>query len=225
MYDPSRILRIFFVTALALGHLCAMGPLMPAQAGDDAQLAETLIREGRLDQSIIACSLCHSESGQGDVNFGFGNLTGQSKDYIAKQLRAFQTGERENKVMQRISKGLTDRDIAALAAYYSKIKVAAPAFSVNKVPKVAIKLATEGDDAREIPACNTCHGLDADAGGLTIANINGQHSTYIVNQLVSWQAGGRDPNSVMAQIAPKLTIPEINALAIYYASRTRKAKE
>ena len=225
MIKPNRSLRIVAGAALALGNLFAMSLGARAQEGTDDKLAETLIREGRLEQNIIACSLCHSETGQGDVNFGFGNLTGQSEAYIADQLHAFKAGERENKVMQRISKSLSERDIAALSAYYSKMKVAGAAFAVNKVPEVGLKLATKGDEAREIPACDSCHGLDADTGDLAIANINGQHSTYIINQLVSWQDGGRDPESVMAQIAPKLSVPEINALAIYYASRTRKAKE
>ncbi|MEQ8825407.1 MAG: hypothetical protein RIC14_13640 [Filomicrobium sp.] len=195
----------------------------PTSMGKDAdqELAETLVRDGRIEDSILACSLCHSEGGQGDVNFGFGNLTGQSEAYFTKQLKAFQTGEREHRVMQRVVKNLTERDIRALAKYYAGLSVAATEFEVYKVPPVGLKLATEGDEARGLPACDSCHAAEAADGELAIANINGQHSTYLINQLVAWQMGQRDKDSVMADIAPKLSISEINAVAIYYATRKR----
>lgn len=46
-------------------------------------------------------------------------LGGQSAKYIENALRAYQTGERKNPSMRGIAVGLSDQDIADIAAYYA----------------------------------------------------------------------------------------------------------
>ena len=50
---------------------------------------------------------------------------GDSADYIVKQLKAFQAGTRQNDQMSIMAQGLSDDDMANLAAWYSSIKVTA----------------------------------------------------------------------------------------------------
>jgi cytochrome c553 len=45
-------------------------------------------------------------------------IAGQSTDYIVKALQAYRAGERSHPTMQGIAKGLSDRDMADVAAYY-----------------------------------------------------------------------------------------------------------
>lgn len=47
-------------------------------------------------------------------------LGGQHADYIATALRAYREGTRNHPSMQAIARGLTDQDIADLAAYYAQ---------------------------------------------------------------------------------------------------------
>lgn len=45
-------------------------------------------------------------------------IAGQSTDYIVKALQAYRAGERSHPSMQGIARGLTDQDMADVAAYY-----------------------------------------------------------------------------------------------------------
>lgn len=49
-------------------------------------------------------------------------LGGQSAKYIESALRAYQKGERRNPSMRGIALGLSDQDIADVAAYYAQQK-------------------------------------------------------------------------------------------------------
>ncbi len=49
-------------------------------------------------------------------------LGGQSAQYIAAALEAYKRGDRANPSMRGIAVGLTDQDIADLAAYYAQQK-------------------------------------------------------------------------------------------------------
>ena len=50
------------------------------------------------------------------------NLSGQPSDYIAKQLRDFRDGKRPATIMHQISKGYTEPQIDALAAFFAAQK-------------------------------------------------------------------------------------------------------
>lgn len=64
-----------------------------------------------------ACAICHGTNG---VNAGgMPNLAGQHKDYLVQQMRDFRDGKRPATIMHQISKGYTEPQIEALAAYFS----------------------------------------------------------------------------------------------------------
>ena len=45
-------------------------------------------------------------------------IAGQSPDYIVKALQEYRAGERSHPTMRGIAKGLSDQDMADVAAYY-----------------------------------------------------------------------------------------------------------
>jgi cytochrome c553 len=49
-------------------------------------------------------------------------IAGQTPEYIVKALQAYKSGERGHPSMTGIARGLTDSDMADLAAYYGKAK-------------------------------------------------------------------------------------------------------
>jgi len=57
------------------------------------------------------------------------NLAGQNERYLTEQLGAFKAGVRRNEMMSIVIEGLSDADIANLAAYYSAIEI-----TVGKTP-------------------------------------------------------------------------------------------
>ena len=64
------------------------------------------------------CAACHGVSGQSS-NPLYPNLAGQHASYLSKQMRDFQSGKRQDPVMNAMLKGVNDETIEALAAYYS----------------------------------------------------------------------------------------------------------
>lgn len=68
------------------------------------------------------CANCHGVDGVA-VLPGAANLSGQQKEYLRDQLRAYRSGARQNPQMSIIAKSLTDNDIETLAGWYSSIKV------------------------------------------------------------------------------------------------------
>jgi cytochrome c553 len=68
------------------------------------------------------CQNCHGEDGIA-VLPGAANLSGQQKEYLREQLRAFRSGSRVNEQMSVVAKPLTDAEIENLAEWYSSIRI------------------------------------------------------------------------------------------------------
>jgi len=71
-----------------------------------------------------ACVRCHGKNGKGKgkANALFPIIGGQQKAYIKKQLNDFKSGKRANDpagMMAMVAKGLTDKEIEAVADYVS----------------------------------------------------------------------------------------------------------
>jgi cytochrome c553 len=69
----------------------------------------------------MSCAGCHGVNGISN-NGMWPNLAGQKEAYLASQLQMFKDGRRNNAMMSAMSKGLSDADIANLAAYYAGLK-------------------------------------------------------------------------------------------------------
>ncbi len=66
------------------------------------------------------CAACHGADGRG-IAPNFPVLAGQYADYLAKSLKQYRSGERNNALMAPLAAGLSDADIADLAAYYASL--------------------------------------------------------------------------------------------------------
>ena len=68
----------------------------------------------------VACAGCHGANGQGvSPNPA---LAGKSEDQLLQALKDFKSGKRSNAVMKAMTAGLSDQDMANLAAYYASLK-------------------------------------------------------------------------------------------------------
>jgi len=101
-----KMVRCISVTLLAAAAVVS-GPNAIAD-GDTAA--------GKMKAGI--CTPCHGATGASPQDL-WPNLSAQRMGYIVKQLKAFRDGSRKDSVMEPIAKGLTDQDIANLAAYFS----------------------------------------------------------------------------------------------------------
>lgn len=64
------------------------------------------------------CAACHGETGIAS-NPAWPKLAGQKPGYLINALKAFRAGLRKDPMMAGITRGLSDADIANLAAYYA----------------------------------------------------------------------------------------------------------
>ena len=97
--------------AVAPTEQSAVAPTEPAAAGDPSA--------GQAKSA--ACAACHGMDGRGTTPL-FPNLQGQKAEYLARQLRAFRDGGRQDPTMAPMAMALTDQDIADLAAFYADLK-------------------------------------------------------------------------------------------------------
>ncbi len=164
------------------------------------------------------CQECHGVDGM-STDAKVPNHAGQYADYLIKQLKNFQSGERTHQVMTIMAEDLSTEDIADIAAYFASQKPM-QGEDVNRVNPVASNLFNNGDQARGIPACNSCHGING-KGKITdtvvYPMIGGQRETYLRGQLVNWKLNERhnSPEGVMNKVAQLLSEDEIDALAYY----------
>lgn len=80
---------------------------------------------------IGLCAACHGVTGVSNQDV-WPNLAAQKPDYIVKQLKAFKTDERTNKVMNAVAQYLSDDDMNNLAAYFAKQASAPPQIAPTK---------------------------------------------------------------------------------------------
>lgn len=64
------------------------------------------------------CSACHGATGIA-VGPLWPNLAGQKEQYLVKQIKNFRDGVRKDPMMAPMVMGLSDEDIANLAAFYA----------------------------------------------------------------------------------------------------------
>lgn len=102
MKKKTTTILIFLILA---GALAGTG----AQAGGDPE-------EGR--KKSQACAACHGPTGISAAPI-YPHLAGQHASYIVRALKDYQSGARQNPIMQPMAAPLSERDMEDLAAYYS----------------------------------------------------------------------------------------------------------
>jgi cytochrome c553 len=103
--------RCWLMVALAILPLVANAP---AGAGD--------VATGR--RKALACQTCHGLDGLSKLPEA-PHIAGQPERYLVKSLEEYRKGERKDEMMTLVAKGLSDQDIADLAAYYGAIEITA----------------------------------------------------------------------------------------------------
>ncbi len=166
---------------------------------------------GRGATLALQCTMCHGARGISDANSP--NLAGQYEPVIYKQLLDYRSGARVNAVMSPRVVGLSDQDIADLAAYYAYL----PRLTGNGGPAPAI--VANGAPMRNIPPCGSCHG--SLAAKLGSPWLEGESAVYLRSQLVAFASGVRhnDISEQMRNVARGMTPAEIEAAAQYYAGQ------
>jgi cytochrome c553 len=168
------------------------------------------------------CQECHGVDGHGQGHSNgpegkFAKLAGQHPEYILKQIADFKSGARKDDQMAIMARSVTDEDVRDIAAYFSSQQLMKG--EGGPVHEVAQKLYANGDPARGITACVTCHGERGKgvSGNPLVPVIGGQEWRYLEKQLQDWRSGARrnSEGGVMSQVTKALSDAEVQALANY----------
>jgi cytochrome c553 len=165
------------------------------------------------------CAPCHASNGASDGSGAYPRIAGLPDFYFAEQLRDYASGVRQSEVMSPIAKALSTDDVADVTAYYSGVSAPFPplAKADPSLVRRGKQLATMGDPAKDIPACNNCHGPNASGEPPAIPYLAGQYKDYIALALHSWRGADRkNSHEIMLTIASKLDDQDVAALAAYF---------
>ena len=112
------------------GHVAALAAALTVLAGAagvaPAQEPPANTGDARAGRRLAGaqCAACHGNDGIAVLPEA-PNLAGQKAGYTAAQLRHYRGGERKHELMTVVSQGLTDPQIADLAAWYEAIQIEA----------------------------------------------------------------------------------------------------
>ena len=165
------------------------------------------------------CAACHGVDGNSVVP-NWPKLAGQHEAYLHRQLVLIKDGSRPVPEMAGIAMGLSDQDMADLAAYFSSQTTSAGL--TDESLRASGELLYRGGNAEtDIPACISCHGPAGEGNPLAgYPSLAGQHAVYSEKMLNGFRAGttwGADDASskIMTDVAKRLTDQEIKAVSSY----------
>lgn len=201
--------------------------------------AESNSKAGK--EKATACAGCHGENGNSAVT-NFPKLAQQHASYLIKTLNAFKSGERNNPMMSPIAMGLSDKDMADIAAYYAEQKISTNSLpvlqkdeddgdeddsneasesaseNIDELLALGSDLYRNGGLASEVSACIACHGPFGEGNRpAAFPALKSQHADYLIKTLIDFKSGERSNNSenMMHMIAKKMTEREIKAVSYH----------
>ena len=176
---------------LCLGGLMLAGtPVLAADPANGRKIANM-------------CRTCHGIDGMAQIPIA-PHIGGEPKEYLETQMLAYKTGAREHEIMSIVAGGLSEDQIADVAAWYASHSATAT------LP--------EGVIAADAPeACVSCHGADGISVVEDAPNLAAEVNIYIDTQLKAFRSGSRE-HEVMNIIASELSDENIRELADWYAA-------
>ena len=124
---PAVLALTLALAACSGGEAPAAGHAAPERTGpteSSAGLPKGVIADGEKVATTAgsggqACADCHGKDGNTPLDPSYPLLGGQYADYIEHALVAYRDGQREHALMSPQAKGLTDKQIADVAAYFA----------------------------------------------------------------------------------------------------------
>lgn len=167
------------------------------------------------------CNSCHGINGISTAP-DYPSLAGQLANYTYKQLKDFQSGSRNDRIMSALAANLSNEDIANLAAWYSSLPPLAWEES-GDITRAAETIVYSGDNKRVLTPCSVCHGTDGRGEVMDVPALTGQQFNYLKKALTDYKTGKRhnDIYSRMRLIVERLSKEEIEGLAEYYSGDLR----
>ena len=165
-----------------------------------------------------SCFLCHGANGE-SASEVFPRLAGQNAQYIAKQLLAYKTGQRQSSAMSDIASRLSEDEMLALGQYYEKMTPPSEPSNEPLLAGMGQYIYHQGNKFSGVPSCVSCHGANGE-GASNLPRLASQFSGYLFTQLKQFNTRQRnDDNQVMHVVAEKMTELEMLAVSEYLSGK------
>ena len=199
-FDAARRMHVIRRAVFLCCGFAAAGAVSAQSKGDAKQGAAR----------AAACVSCHGAPGQAPLA-GNPSLDGQMAHYLELQLVLMREGLRDVPQMAGMLKGLSDRDLGNIAAYFASQK------PPHRTVSPDAKLHARGAALAKIMICGNCHGEDY-GGQKHVPRLAHQREDYLAAALKAYRDNKRtgidtSMNGVMYQV----TDSDIQALAHYLA--------
>ena len=177
-------------------------------------------------QRVLACTACHGKEGRATNAGYFPRIAGKPAAYLTNQLRNFREGRRTNAAMTHLVGHLSDAYLREMADYFAGQDLPYPPPQTANAPAPVLEraqtLVQHGDTQRKIPACTQCHGSAMTGVLPAFPGLLGLPRDYLIGQLGAWQTDKRHAAApdCMGQIAKRLTVDEVSAIATWLSSQT-----
>ena len=196
----------------------------------DAAKGEQLYANGDAARGILACASCHGAAGNSTIPLN-PNLAAQPHEYLVKQLTDFTAKDDKTpparrgpngapSVMTPLAAPLTADDRQNIAVYLAQQALdpeAAATASNEATMERGQKIWRGGLPERKVPACAGCHAANGAGVPGAFPRLSGQHPAYIAEQLKLFRSGDRANNSIMFDIADRMSDSDIAAVSDYAA--------
>jgi cytochrome c553 len=137
------------------------------------------------------------------------SLAGQPAYYLVLQLILFHSNQRQSPRMTPVAAVLSDADMQALGAYFSKLSPPTPA------GKAGGPAPTEGQRLAEANHCASCH-MDGFAGQNQIPRLAGQREDYLLKAMREFRDGQRSGlDGTMTEVLHGLSDADLANFARY----------
>ncbi|MHB1230913.1 MAG: c-type cytochrome [Halothiobacillus sp.] len=202
----------FTIKALCISLIIVIPITCSASANQIEAMGKQIAEHG--SNAIPACAICHGAQGEGNLKAGYPKLASVGAQYLQEQMNLYASGQRTNTIMQQYAAALTTQQRMAVTTYYADL----PARDLKPKDLGGVRvtqLLENGDPARGLPSCFSCHGDHGEGSGSNFPPIAGEPALYFIDQMNAWRTRARpvaegDP---MAIIAKTLNQAEIINLA------------
>jgi cytochrome c553 len=205
VFNRLRLLLVAATGAAALTPAVRAQILSPLTIEGDA---------GRGESLAFTCIGCHGVDSAVNAypTYHVPKLGGQNGDYIEVALQGYRAGTRTHATMQAQAAGLSDQDIADIAAYFVALEDE-PATGISSADGETIRLGEQN-----ATTCQSCHGTDGRSLSPQWPNLGGQHASYLLEAMKQYQRADRqDP--VMGPLVSQLDEQTLEQLASFYAAQ------
>lgn len=159
---------------------------------------------------LESCGKCHGADGN-SATPGVPSIAGQPRVFLENYLVLTREGIRGSGVMQSLLRGMTDREISALATHYQgQRKRPAPGAT-------DAALFARGREAAQANRCGSCH-LPSFHGQEQMPRLAGQREDFLFEMLIAYRQNTR-PGGDTIMAASIYGIPEadLKAMAHFFA--------